>query len=894
MYALQVDPESLQATTSFIATPRQGQQSELYNLSISNFLRPDSLKIEQVTRTGDDLEVVVRFTHPFRAAQDIFGTPSAANREDLAVTGRVLLLTEGADVYFNGDVRTHATVLANPDGFFQPGPLLPDTGLIANTFPYKLLVDERIDNRIGVSNGGQPTGNYSPVNGGWQTSQFLAGPTGYDLIAQGQASRIPIVLDGDALASGVSLRLAVMVKYEDPRGGTNSVSKRANRLPSNDVTRFAYRMPHGALDVGRVDFSGETGGLISNTISATTITVAVRDWDARANEAGQTNLAGESNVSLVSAGESGIPVAELSLPDLLGASTVPLSHVDNGETGHPLSELIFEGLVTNPSTSGQPAGGATWRGLVRVTDVTDITPPADWAGINRFNLDPSLTPVTPVFEGATYQTFSVNLQPQGGNTPPDTLWQIVPSVINDGGTCQVQLTSITDPDDATVNVLVNWGDGNGYVVVGTNVPTGGAPVAYTSPAYSYTATPPNPDVRTLGVRLQDSAQIVDATNSGGDQLTILEALTCANPPKVGTDVGSMWAQTTLRNADSGIAGLPAGNNDSTHDMAAFRGGTYGGFFLFQNVNLGTPDRDFYRIEGSATPTAIEVTTGDLGGFMTGRVAYQMDVDSTNRIIFARRPTSVAISHPLRLYPGSGSPAEEAQPDLYWFDYTGTPVSAIGGTISTAGARVIATTIGQNDDIYMIDDTHVLHRYIRASGYAEDTSAPYPINLLPLIGDPLLTGSARRRVHDFVLNWHNQAFFILVGSDVATDNGYLHRINCDGTQPPGSPANFTLNNSSGNSRPGDLAIDQINSAGNLVPEGDVQMITGSGHAGTGGPDMRLWNSELVNTASVDFGTSLDANYRICIAFASNNTMLSRASLLEAFYVWYLTPPVASWQ
>ncbi|HYE79766.1 MAG TPA: hypothetical protein VEI97_17410, partial [bacterium] len=405
-FRLTIDPSA--GTAAF--TPvhgRTAQQSELYNLSIEHFMRPGTLTVTGVGLDADTLWVDYAATHPFPKAANLSGPPTATNREDLAVSGRILFLIDDGTEYFGGNVTANTALVTNADGYFQPGDLITDPGLAADTFPYKLLVDEAADNRVGLPNGG-PTGNYTPAAGGWQVPEFTAGITGYDIWAQGQAATGRLELDRPTLEAlgPVAIDTVIVVKYEDPRGGSTGSERRANRLPQNDPLKFAYRMPHGALDVGKVSYAGETGGLVANTDSATTVRFTVRDWDAFATPAGQTNLAGIADVSLVSQGEPGLPKVEVSIPAVLGDVLAELGHVDNGATGHAGSELLYEGAVPNLGT-GQSPSGELATGLARAIDIVDRTPPPQWANVNRFNLSPDLIPFTPVTEGITYQRFAV-------------------------------------------------------------------------------------------------------------------------------------------------------------------------------------------------------------------------------------------------------------------------------------------------------------------------------------------------------------------------------------------------------------------------------------------------------------------------------------------------------
>ncbi|HYE77164.1 MAG TPA: hypothetical protein VEI97_04185, partial [bacterium] len=228
------------------------------------------------------------------------------------------------------------SLVANADGYSQPAGLLSNTGTSTNTFPFKLLVDEALDPRTGtasgtpISNGGQAVGNYDVAIGGWQQANI--GPshdgwTGYGVLHQGQTASNTLRLNLAALSAGpVTLRTAIIANYNDPRGGANGREKRANRLPKSpaDVFAFTYRMPHGATDVEAVEFLGESGGFVTNQVSASTLRFRVRDWDARAVETTEADLALDPIVTNVAPGESGPPALQVSIPDVLGPGAVEL------------------------------------------------------------------------------------------------------------------------------------------------------------------------------------------------------------------------------------------------------------------------------------------------------------------------------------------------------------------------------------------------------------------------------------------------------------------------------------------------------------------------------------------------------------------------------------------
>ncbi|HYE79134.1 MAG TPA: hypothetical protein VEI97_14220, partial [bacterium] len=336
----------------------QGIQGNLYDLDIDNFLKGDTITITGV-RTDTEANVIIDYAikHPFPAPN--FNNPiTGLNRADLGFTGRVLFLTDvpsrdlPARTFF-GNVVANTSAVLNADAYMDPGDLLANsTDFNATAFPYKLVVDEAKNgtgNRVGITNGGNPRGNYDPANGGWQRANIgpnRNGWTGYDFLHQGQTARSQLTLAQEAVANNAAtLDIAIFIKYTDPRG----VGGKTARMPFEppDPTLFAYRLPNGALDASQIFVSGATYQRvnISQTAASTAdLSVKVRDWDARAMETTQAMIQMEPDLSKVNIGTSGTPTLALSIP-ALAATTVNLTA--GSESGIPGDEITYTGTLTN-------------------------------------------------------------------------------------------------------------------------------------------------------------------------------------------------------------------------------------------------------------------------------------------------------------------------------------------------------------------------------------------------------------------------------------------------------------------------------------------------------------------------------------------------------------------
>ncbi|HYE80315.1 MAG TPA: hypothetical protein VEI97_20250, partial [bacterium] len=437
LYDMRIDPAAGTAAVEVLATRTAQQTDDVYQLSVGDFMRAPALEVLAVRQTATTVDVAYKVSHPFGAPADLSAPASATNRADLGIAGRVLFLADvpsPAGNTFFGDTVLNATLVTNADGYIEPRGLLGLSGFTANAFPFKVLVDEPVNLRTNtatgtpISNEDRVIGNYDPAEG-WQADNIgpdRAGWTGFGVLHQGQSATNQVKFSrADLAAAPFNVRVAILAKYVDPRGGTTAAEKRANRLPSQpaSITNFVYREPHGALDVERIQFVGATGTFVADAASPVTLRFKVVDWDARAAETSQADLALSTNPMAVAQGEAGPPTLAVSIPGVTGgpASEIALTQgpkdddsVHAGDpardTGRPRDALFYEETVTKPAGGGQSAG--TFTGLVRAIDPEAFANAAAW----KFALGPGLTPLGggDVPEDAVYQTFTVNQAPAGG------------------------------------------------------------------------------------------------------------------------------------------------------------------------------------------------------------------------------------------------------------------------------------------------------------------------------------------------------------------------------------------------------------------------------------------------------------------------------------------------
>lgn len=343
-----------------------------------------------------------------------FGTvrPNAINRSDLSYAGRAVFLANvpGDTRTFFGNVNVDVAGAYNPQGYVDARSIINATGdtrhpgLTNTVFPYVLLADEAKNNRTGVSNSGNMTGNYDAAGFGWQRSNVgtsYTGWTGYDLVHAGQTVTNSIILK-QVPGGGYDGYVALVVKYTDPRGKSSLYWRWPT--PTPDPIQFAYRMPFGALDASVVLPPDQPVNIGAAAGSTAQVTVRVRDWDRTATAHTGFDLSGQTNVSLVQQGAPGNCTVSLSVPGLT-ATEVALTYQTG--SGLPNQESQYSGTVTN-TLGTAPAGPVL--GLVRVVDPENSDTNA---GSYRFGIDnpPTYTNAQPAkaLPIVTYQVVPFNV-----------------------------------------------------------------------------------------------------------------------------------------------------------------------------------------------------------------------------------------------------------------------------------------------------------------------------------------------------------------------------------------------------------------------------------------------------------------------------------------------------
>ncbi|MEO7993921.1 MAG: hypothetical protein ABI743_05940 [bacterium] len=357
-FHIDVDLKTGKATVTPRASRNGSAIGDLFYLKVNQFgLSLGGISLSGFDPITDTVELHYDIAHSFPAPATLGGPATAANRADLGVSGRVVFLEDAPSgrvpdansplnkddyefPFASGTEVMNTKAILNADGFFDPAGTLSTTPANGTTaYPFKVLVDESQDNRVyvindstGISNGGDSHGNYtSTIN--WSATSALTPDriayTGYGVLHQGQRASNFIVFSVAPGAATISLDTAIIATYSDPRGGTTSAAKRANRLPSNDPTKFAYRMPHGAVDMEQIAISNN-GPLGTAPGATATCDISIVDQDASATVGtglGEIpNPSGIDSIELVS-GELGVQAAFATPPSGTGPWEDPLVYV---------------------------------------------------------------------------------------------------------------------------------------------------------------------------------------------------------------------------------------------------------------------------------------------------------------------------------------------------------------------------------------------------------------------------------------------------------------------------------------------------------------------------------------------------------------------------------------
>lgn len=391
-YRILVNPQTLTGEV----TPNVRQAAtigDLFFLNIDQFSPPFLLTGVRLDGINNVLLLDYAIDHPFAAPTNPSGPATAANRADLGVAGWVAF--ETAAVPTPDPSPLSPNYVGNYE--FDFGPPIAKKTLNSSRMPYRddfpdtfdgflawsdaweaqlqasivepLVDDFGPDSRINVfdgspiARGATSAGNLASTNEWSTTAEVTANRVGYTgggVLHQGQRAVNTLTIPLSSL-DPIDFDATVVATYTDPRGGTTSAQKRANRLPSNDPTKFGYKMPHGAVDIEAIGFGPLSGLLAASTGSTITFDLQIVDSDVSATvdpsaTAGLDTIPNASGVASVQFASTELGIQEtVTLPVPTGSGTYE-------------NPLVFAGLtITNTAGSDGGEDSGAWM-CIRVVD----------------------------------------------------------------------------------------------------------------------------------------------------------------------------------------------------------------------------------------------------------------------------------------------------------------------------------------------------------------------------------------------------------------------------------------------------------------------------------------------------------------------------------------------
>jgi hypothetical protein len=759
-------------------------------VDITNFLKvspcKDCVRINGVEYNADgNVVVYIGIKHPFPAG-NVMQPPSGRNRADLHVFN-----VEGLVVAETGYTTNFAGIgeqvsdfqLLNADGYsaYLDGACDKIFDTTATLHPYILHFDD------------YTSGNYDPVYPTGFQSVTTPPPSGYLVMPMGSDYDYQPYEFG--LIPGESLDFIFAV------GCTYAVSA------ASKIERFTpeYRVPQhlkkaaSEVKVRIVDNQLYSG----NTLSFATIAIDVVDISQDIEVGtGLGQMKADSSVGKIS----------LDVPGVMSSvMNVPLTNT--GGSGHdPSDPLTYAATVTNQlgATEGM------YHGLVKVTDTY---PPGSNTsplllgndGIER--VDPTQNPLEGLFaiaEFATYQYFEIEIQNIPNDHPVAILEPDDPTIY-EGNVVNFDATSSYDTD-GTIELYefdFDWDGINGHFSSDESNTTGLAQSDPYDVAGSYTA----------GLRVTDdlngksydsvtvtvnewTSQCPDAPFAGD---TFTQGMSYSDYNRLGSTGWAVWADQII---DMDI--LSNGN------MILIYADGYS-----ESASYPQLEGDLWMVNPLGGTLHTDVVPGQ---DYPGHIGISMDVDLDDIAIFVTSdlPHTDFVNNNARDYT-----LTERINAAHDFFYVIDPLVGISTSQTVnVGTPVMAVETDASDDVWVLDANRVMHKYEKSNGYTENVAASFDL-------DVTTGGAFTGQVYDMVIDFYNEAFFILTDGSTWTS---VWRIECNGqynSQINGHPN--PINNVLPVSTTGaplnglaDIAIDNLNASGvALTGKQDSQIVVVGG-------------------------------------------------------------------
>jgi hypothetical protein len=215
--------------------------------------------------------------------------------------------------------------------------------------------------------------------------------------------------------------------------------------------------------------------------------------------------------------------------------------------------------------------------------------------------------------------------------------------------------------------------------------------------------------------------------------------------------------------------------------------------------------------------------GDLGftavetGY-PGEQGVSIDVDSTDIVVFVTCTGYFSAENA----PDEWTMSAKLAATNDFFTVVDPAVGSSSEVVVDVGAKIQAIDIDGYDNVWVLDEDNVMHWFVKSTGYTEDISRQFNL-------DSVTGGGFSGLVFDFVIDFHNECFYVLTNNSPKCD---LWRFECDGTY------SSTI---SGNANPlvgvlnsdtqgiADIGIDNLDDSGSsLSGDQDSQIVVVGGY------------------------------------------------------------------
>ena len=811
-FKINVDAQSLSAE---IIPLRNANLTDVVEVvDISNFLQitpcVNCVDLQSVSLDEDEnLVLRIGIKHPFDAGNESLPV-SGKNRGDLHVFNveGVVVGESSTLTFFPAIGQGIANFrLLNADGYSAYLDMSLQPYYFATIHPYKLHFRD------------YTKGNFDSSNSMGFSSVTDPSPSGNLVMAMGCGYDYQDYKFSIGTSDDFTFLYAVECTY-----AVASSSRTARFNPD-------YRIPqHNKKAATKVDVRITDNSLVSgdNTSSAI-IAVDIVDMNH-----GVT--VGENRDQMLH--DSSVAMVRIDIPQILN-SRVDIPLVNVGGNGHSDTDpLTYEITIENKKSA--PAG--QYKGLVKVLDSypPGSNPKNAPDGIRR--VDPGKNPQTgyiSISEFATFQVFEIEVHENPASNPVAIL-QPDPVEIFEGQSVIFDASTSYDPDGSIVTYEFMWDWDR--VPSNFTADISGSNAVVTSTPYATQGT------YYAGLRVTDNDSLV-----AYDYVMVNVVpcdLFCPDAPYMGgTFINNFTFSPPAFNLFSSFWNDHA---DQIIDVDVLSDGD-GVAIYSDSGNKEGELRIFDRGVGSFISLALDYP---------GKIGVSIDVDSEDNIIF------VTSSLPHTSEPTGDAEditlLERISASDDYFTVVDPVIGVPSAQIVTVGKIIQAVDIDENDNIWIIDSDNVLKMYDKSNNYELDYCRQFDL-------DEVIPGGFSELVYDFVINFHNKAFFILTNG---SPNGTLWRIECDGSYNPiinghPNPKTGILPQTITNGK-ADIGIDNLNWSGNILSGAqDSQIVVvGSHFNGVKNDGMVARVDSDLNQILIAYSTSSEGLINVAINQRSN--------------------------